>query len=55
MWASSREGSDRCYLFFGDRVVEHDFVIVTRRGADDETLLADVRQSARHGDIRITI
>ena len=55
VWISSREGSDRCYVFFGDRVAESDFVILTRRGADDETLLADVRRSARHGDIKITI
>lgn len=55
VWTSGREGSDRCYVFFGDRVSEHDFVIVTRREARDETFLADVRQSARHGDITITI
>lgn len=55
VWTSSREGSDHCYVFFGDRVAEHDFVIVTRRDAGDESFLADVRQSARHGDITITI
>ena len=55
IWTSSREGSDRCYVFFGDRVSEHDFAIVTRREAHDETLLVDVRRSARHGDITITI
>ena len=55
VWTSSREGSDRCCVFFGDRVSEHDFVIETRREAGDETFLADVRRSARHGDITITI
>ena len=55
VWVSNREGSDRCYVFFGDRVAERDFVVVTRRGGDDETLLGDVRRSARHGDIAITI
>lgn len=55
VWTSSREGSDRCYVFFGDRVSEHDFVVVTRREAGDETFFADVCRSARHGDITITI
>ena len=55
VWTSNREGSDRCYVFFGDRVAEHDFVIETRREPGDETFLADIRQSARHGDITITI
>ena len=52
---SSREGSDRCYILFGDRVAERDFSVVTRRGRDDETLLADVRRAATYGDITITI
>ena len=55
VWISNREGSDRCYVFFGDRVAERDFVIATRREVDDETLLADVRRAARHGEITITI
>ena len=55
VWTSSRDGSDRCCVFFGDRVCERDFVVVTRRGAEDDTFLADVRRSARHGAITITI
>jgi hypothetical protein len=55
VWISSREGGERCCVFFGDRVAEHDFVVVTRRATADETFLADVRRSARRGDITITI
>lgn len=55
VWISNREGSDRCYVFFGDRVKETDFAVSRRRQDDDDTLLADVRRAALHGAIRITI
>lgn len=55
VWISNREGSGRCYVFFGDRVKESDFAVSRRRQGHDETLLADVRQAALHGGIRITI
>ena len=55
VWISNREGSDRCYAFFGDRVTESDFAVSSQRHGRDETLLADVRQAALHGGIRITI
>ena len=54
VWISNREGSDRCYVFFGDRVTESDFAVSEQRQGSDETLLADVRQAASHGGIRIT-
>ena len=55
VWISNREGSDRCYLFFGDRVDESDFTVSRQRQGTDESLLADVRQAALHGGIKITI
>ena len=48
VWISNREGSDRCYVFFGDRVKESDFVVSRQRQGSDETLLADVRRAALH-------
>ncbi|MDE0033762.1 MAG: RES family NAD+ phosphorylase [Deltaproteobacteria bacterium] len=55
VWISNREGSDRCYVFFGDRVQESDFAVSSQRRGRDETLLADVRQAALHSGIKITI
>ena len=55
VWISNREGSERCYVFFGDRVKESDFAISNQRQGGDEALLADVRQAGLHGGIRITI
>ena len=55
VWISNREGSDRCYVFFGDRVKESDFAVSSQRQGRDEALLADVREAALHGGIRITI
>lgn len=55
VWISNREGSDRCYVFFGDRVVESDFAVSSQRQGRDEALLAGVREAALHGGIRITI
>ena len=52
VWISNREGSDRCYVFFGDRVKESDFVVSSQRQGSDEALLADVRQAGLHGGIR---
>ena len=55
VWISNREGSDRCYVFFGDRVEESDFTMSSQRHGRDEVLLADVREAALHGGIRVTI
>ena len=54
VWILNREGSDRCYVFFGDRVTESDFTVTRQRRGSDETLLADMRLAALHGGIRIT-
>lgn len=55
VWISNREGNDRCYIFFGDRVEESDFIVSHQRQGHDENLLADVRRAASHGGITITI
>ena len=31
VWISNREGSDRCYMFFGDRVMASDFAVSEQR------------------------
>lgn len=56
VWTSNRCDPEDAYLFFGDRVREIDFrVVSTRDCRSDSSLLTDVRQAAWRSGISIAI
>ena len=56
VWTSSRCDPEDAYLFFGDRVRDVDFRIVSTRDCrSDSSFLTDVRQAAWRSGISVTI
>ena len=56
VWTSNRCDPEDAYLFFGDRVRDVDFRIVSTRDCrSDSSFLTDVRQAAWRSGISVTI
>lgn len=56
VWTSNQCDPDSAYLFFGDRVSDRDFKIVsTRDGRTNASFLSDVRMAGRRGGIKVAI
>ena len=56
VWTSNRCDPEDAYLFFGDRVRDIDFRIVSTRGyLSDSSFLTDVRRAGRRSGISLTI
>ena len=56
LWTSNRCDPEDAYLFFGDRVRDVDFRIVsTRDSQSDSSFLTDVRRAASRSGISVTI
>lgn len=56
VWTSNRCDSERCYLFFGDKVKSTDFEItLSRDGKTDLSFLEDVRKAGERADIGISL
>lgn len=50
-WTPNREGSGRCYAFFGDRVKEADFAVSSTRQGHEACTGSDMRRAALQGGV----
>ncbi len=51
VWIPNREGGDRCYAFFGDRVKEADLAVRGTRQGHEASTGSDVRRAALQGGV----